>query len=70
MSITWEGSSIVATLSSIKAVFVSFWSGFRHLFKPRMTLRYPEQKLDLEGQGTPSTPSSVSAGRASRDDTC
>jgi formate hydrogenlyase subunit 6/NADH:ubiquinone oxidoreductase subunit I len=41
----------MTTHSSIKAVFVSFWSGVRHLFKPRMTLRYPEQKLDLEGQG-------------------
>ena len=30
---------------------VATWSGIRHLFKPRMTLRYPEQKLDLEGPG-------------------
>ena len=38
-------------LSSIKAGLVSFWSGLRHLFRPRMTLRYPDQKLDLEGPG-------------------
>ena len=41
----------MSIFSSIKALFVSFWSGVRHLFKPRMTLRYPEQKLDLEGPG-------------------
>jgi len=38
-------------LRSVKAGFVSFWSAVRHFFKPRMTLRYPEQKLDLEGSG-------------------
>ena len=38
-------------LSSLKDGFVATWSGFRHLFHPRMTLRYPEQKLDLEGLG-------------------
>ena len=38
-------------LSSVRAAFVSAWSGVRHLFKPRMTLRYPDQKLDLEGPG-------------------
>ncbi|MDG6926521.1 MAG: 4Fe-4S binding protein [Nitrososphaerota archaeon] len=27
------------------------WSGVRHFFKPRLTLKYPEQKLDLQGQG-------------------
>jgi NADH-quinone oxidoreductase subunit I len=37
--------------SSIKGIFVATWSGLRHLFHPRMTLRYPEQKLDLEGPG-------------------
>lgn len=37
--------------SSIKGIFVATWSGLRHLFYPRMTLRYPEQKLDLEGPG-------------------
>ena len=35
----------------IKGVFIATWTGFRHLFHPRMTLRYPEQKLDLEGPG-------------------
>jgi formate hydrogenlyase subunit 6/NADH:ubiquinone oxidoreductase subunit I len=35
----------------IKGVFVATWTGIKHLFRPRMTLRYPEQKLDLEGQG-------------------
>jgi NADH-quinone oxidoreductase subunit I len=37
--------------SSVKGIFVATWSGLRHLFHPRMTLRYPEQKLDLEGPG-------------------
>jgi formate hydrogenlyase subunit 6/NADH:ubiquinone oxidoreductase subunit I/intein/homing endonuclease len=37
--------------SSIKGILVATWSGLRHLFHPRMTLRYPEQKLDLEGPG-------------------
>jgi NADH-quinone oxidoreductase subunit I len=41
----------VGALSFLKGVFVSTWSGLRHLFHPRMTLRYPEQKLDLEGPG-------------------
>ena len=35
----------------MRAGLDSFWSGVRHLFKPRMTLRYPQQKLDLEGPG-------------------
>ena len=35
----------------IKGVFVATWTGLKHLFRPRMTLRYPEQKLDLEGPG-------------------
>lgn len=35
----------------IKGVFIATWSGLKHLFRPRMTLRYPEQKLDLEGPG-------------------
>jgi formate hydrogenlyase subunit 6/NADH:ubiquinone oxidoreductase subunit I len=38
-------------LGYIKAIFVATWAGFKHLFRPRMTLRYPEQKLDLEGTG-------------------
>jgi formate hydrogenlyase subunit 6/NADH:ubiquinone oxidoreductase subunit I len=37
--------------SFLKGVFVSTWSGVKHLSHPRMTLRYPEQKLDLEGTG-------------------
>jgi len=37
--------------SYIKGTFVATWTGLRHLFHPRMTLRYPEQKLDLEGPG-------------------
>ena len=37
--------------SYIKGTLVSTWTGLRHLFHPRMTLRYPEQKLDLEGPG-------------------
>jgi NADH-quinone oxidoreductase subunit I len=41
----------MSILSSIKGTLVSTWSGARHLFKPRMTLKYPEQKLDLEGPG-------------------
>lgn len=35
----------------IKGVLIATWAGLRHLFHPRMTLRYPEQKLDLEGPG-------------------
>ncbi len=41
----------MGTLSYLKGVFISTWSGIRHFFMPRMTLRYPEQKLDLEGTG-------------------
>jgi len=41
----------MGTLSYIKGIFVSTWTGVRHFFHPRMTLRYPEQKLDLEGTG-------------------
>ena len=37
--------------SSIRGVLVSAWSGIRHFFKPRLTLKYPDQKLDLEGPG-------------------
>ncbi len=37
--------------SFLKGVFTATWSGLRHLGHPRMTLRYPEQKLDLEGPG-------------------
>ena len=39
------------TWDYIKGVLVATWTGVRHLFHPRMTLRYPEQKLDLEGTG-------------------
>jgi NADH-quinone oxidoreductase subunit I len=41
----------MTVLNSIKAGFIATWSGIRHLFKPRMTVNYPEQKLDLEGPG-------------------
>jgi len=41
----------MGTWSYIKGVFIATWTGLRHLFHPRMTLRYPEQKLDLEGSG-------------------
>ncbi len=41
----------MGTLGYIKGVLVATWSGVRHFFRPRMTLRYPEQKQDLEGQG-------------------
>ncbi len=41
----------MGTLGYIKGVLVATWSGVRHFFHPRMTLRYPEQKQDLEGQG-------------------
>lgn len=40
----------------IKGVFIATWAGLRHLFHPRMTLRYPEQKLDLEYAGYPVSP--------------
>ncbi len=41
----------MGTWAYIKGIFIATWSGLRHLFRPRMTLRYPEQKLDLEGPG-------------------
>ncbi len=41
----------MGSLSYIRGVLIATWTGIRHLFKPRMTLRYPEQKLDLEGPG-------------------
>lgn len=41
----------MGTWSYVKGVFIATWSGVKHLFRPRMTLRYPEQKLDLEGPG-------------------
>jgi NADH-quinone oxidoreductase subunit I len=41
----------VGTLSSIKGAWIATWSGIRHVFRPRMTLRYPDQKLDLQGPG-------------------
>jgi formate hydrogenlyase subunit 6/NADH:ubiquinone oxidoreductase subunit I len=41
----------MGTWGYIKGVFVATWTGLQHLFHPRMTLRYPEQKLDLEGTG-------------------
>ena len=41
----------MGTLSSIKGAWTATWSGIRHVFRPRMTLRYPDQKLDLLGPG-------------------
>jgi len=41
----------VGFFSKVRATLVAFWSGVRHLFKPRLTLKYPEQKLDLQGPG-------------------
>jgi NADH-quinone oxidoreductase subunit I len=41
----------MSILSSIRAGFVSTWSAIRHFFKQRLTLKYPEQKLDLQGPG-------------------
>ena len=41
----------MGTWAYIKGVFIATWTGLRHLFHPRITLRYPEQKLDLEGPG-------------------
>ena len=41
----------MGTASYVKGVLVATWTGVRHFFHPRMTLRYPEQKLDLEGPG-------------------
>jgi NADH-quinone oxidoreductase subunit I len=38
-------------ISSLKGAWIATWAGVRHAFKPRMTLRYPEQKLDLQGPG-------------------
>jgi NADH-quinone oxidoreductase subunit I len=41
----------LSILSYVKGVLIATWTGVKHLFRPRITLRYPEQKLDLEGQG-------------------
>src|SRR5207247_10707986 len=41
----------MGTASFVKGALVATWAGARHFFRPRMTLRYPEQKLDLEGPG-------------------
>jgi formate hydrogenlyase subunit 6/NADH:ubiquinone oxidoreductase subunit I len=41
----------MGTWAYVKGVFLATWTGLRHLFHPRMTLRYPDQKLDLEGTG-------------------
>jgi len=41
----------MGTASYVKGVLVAVWTGVRHIFHPRMTLKYPEQKLDLEGPG-------------------
>jgi formate hydrogenlyase subunit 6/NADH:ubiquinone oxidoreductase subunit I len=41
----------MGTWTYIKGVLIATWTGLRHFFHPRMTLRYPEQKLDLEGPG-------------------
>ena len=46
----------MGTRAYIKGVLVATWTGIRHLFHPRMTLRYPEQKLDLEYAGYPVSP--------------
>jgi len=34
-------------LSKIGAHISAIWSGFKHLYRRRMTLRYPESKLEL-----------------------
>lgn len=41
----------MSLLSAIKGAWVSGWTGVRHMLRPRMTLRYPDQKLDLQGPG-------------------
>ena len=43
-------------LGYIKGVLIATWTGLKHLFRPRMTLRYPEQKLDLEDAEYPTSP--------------
>ena len=40
----------------LKGTLIATWTGLRHLFHPRMTLKYPEQKLDLENAGYPVSP--------------
>ncbi len=42
-------------LGYIKGVLIATWTGLKHLFRPRMTLRYPEQKLDLEDAEYPTS---------------
>lgn len=43
----------MGAFSSAKGILIATWSGIRHLFRPRMTLRYPDQKLDLQGAEYP-----------------
>ena len=38
-------------MSTIRTLLDAFVSGVQHLFKRRMTLRYPEQKFDMPGEG-------------------
>ena len=46
----------MGTWAYIKGVFIATWTGLRHLSHPRMTLKYPEQKMDLEYEGYPVSP--------------
>ncbi|MDA4128628.1 MAG: hypothetical protein OK422_04145 [Thaumarchaeota archaeon] len=41
----------MGAVSYVRGLMVATYSGFRHFFRPRMTLSYPNQKLDLEGPG-------------------
>lgn len=41
----------MGTWSGVKGTLIATWTALRHITHPRMTLRYPEQKLDLEGPG-------------------
>ena len=38
-------------MSLVRGVFVAFVTALRQLFRRRMTLRYPEEKLEIEGEG-------------------
>jgi formate hydrogenlyase subunit 6/NADH:ubiquinone oxidoreductase subunit I len=46
----------MGTWTYIKGVLIATWTGLKHLVRPRMTLRYPEQKLDLEDSEYPVSP--------------
>ena len=46
----------MGVISYLKGTLLATWTGLSHLLHPRMTLKYPEQKMDLEYAGYPTSP--------------